>query len=135
MFYFFDDPDKYKYQHLADSISFLPYGVTVDHFQEWVYENPSATKEERNKKWHDLELKYTPYKVECYKENKYLMDGHRWLLQSHIFSSPFYYIDYTLAQVVAFEFFNLDRKNHELAWKRYVALCKLGGNYLFHASS
>jgi len=36
-----------------------------------------------------------------------------------------------LAQVMAFQFFNLDRKNHELAWKRYVALCKMGGKYPF----
>ena len=131
MGYFFDNPEKYKYQHLADSISFLPYGVTVDHFQEWVYENPEATKAERDAKWHELEELYTPYKVRYYKDNNYLMEGHRWLLQSHIFTSPFYYIDYTLAQVIAFQFFNLDRKNHELAWKRYISLCKNGGKYPF----
>ncbi len=131
MHYFFDEPNKYRYQHLADSISFLPYGVTVDHFQEWVYENPDATPAQRDQKWHELELKYTPYKVACYKDNKYMQEGHRWLTQGHIFSSPFYYIDYTLAQVVAFEFFNLDRKNHNLAWKRYVNLCKIGGKHPF----
>ena len=131
MGYFFDDPEKYRYQHLADSISFLPYGVTVDHFQEWVYENPNATKLERDNKWHELEMLYTPYKVKYYGDCKYMMDGHRWLTQGHIFSSPFYYIDYTLAQVIAFEFFNLDRKNHNLAWKRYIALCKMGGKYPF----
>jgi oligoendopeptidase F len=131
MRYFFENPKKYKYKHLEESISFLPYGVTVDHFQEWVYENPDATPDERDAKWHELELKYTPYKVAYYGDNTYLMEGHRWLLQSHIFTSPFYYIDYTLAQVIAFQFFNLDRKNHELAWKRYIALCKNGGKYPF----
>ncbi len=128
---FFDDPLKYRYEHLADSISFLPYGVTVDEFQHFVYENPNASKEERLQKWHEIELKYTPYKVALYKDNEYLSSGRRWLMQGHIFSSPFYYIDYTLAQVMAFEFFNLDRKNHELAWKRYVKLCKMGGKYPF----
>ena len=128
---FFDDPLKYRYQHLADSISFLPYGVTVDEFQHWVYENPEATPAERDAKWHELEVKYTPYKVDCYKENTYLATGHRWLMQRHIFESPFYYIDYTLAQVMAFEFFNLDRKNHALAWKRYLKLCAMGGKFPF----
>lgn len=128
---FFEQPDKYRYTHLADSISFLPYGVTVDEFQEWVYENPNASKEERMEKWHQLEEKYTPYKVKAYDDCPYLMKGGRWLTQSHIFASPFYYIDYTLAQVVAFEFFNLDRKNHEKAWKKYLKLCKLGGQYPF----
>ena len=128
---FFDNAERYRYMHLADSISFLPYGVTVDEYQHWVYENPNATPAERNAKWCELEEKYTPYKREVYKDNEYLSAGRRWLGQGHIFASPFYYIDYTLAQVMAFQFFNLDRKNHELAWKRYVALCKLGGKYPF----
>ena len=51
--------------------------------------------------------------------------------QSHIFGSPFYYIDYTLAQVVAFQFFNEARKDHAKTWKKYVKLCKLGGKYPF----
>lgn len=128
---FFEEPDKYRFEHLASSISFLPYGVTVDEFQEWVYENPDATPAERDQKWHELELKYTPYKVAVYKDCKYMAQGHRWLTQGHIFASPFYYIDYTLAQVMAFQFFNLDRKNHALAWNRYLKLCKMGGKYPF----
>ena len=128
---FFDEPEKYRYAHLADAISFLPYGVTVDHFQEWVYENPNATKAERDAKWHELEEYYTPYKVATYRGCSYMQEGHRWLTQAHIFENPFYYIDYTLAQVMAFQFFNLDRKNHELAWKRYLKLCEMGGKYPF----
>lgn len=128
---FFDNPDKYRYRHLADSITFLPYGVTVDEFQHFVYEHPEATPAERDAYWHSLEEKYTPYKVRCYKGCDYMMGGHRWLTQAHIFDNPFYYIDYTLAQVVAFEYFNLDRKNHALAWKRYLKICKLGGRYPF----
>jgi len=51
--------------------------------------------------------------------------------QSHIFGSPFYYIDYTLAQVVAFQFLLADQKNHENAWKKYLKLTKCGGKYPF----
>lgn len=128
---FFDRPERYRYVHLADSISFLPYGVTVDEFQHWVYENPNATPSQRDEKWHELEIKYTPWKVKAEKDCPYMYSGHRWLTQAHIFVNPFYYIDYTLAQVLAFEFFNLDRKNHEKAWKRYLKLCKMGGKYPF----
>lgn len=128
---FFDDPEKYRYLHLSDSIMFLPYGVTVDEFQHWVYENPNATIEERNQKWHELELKYTPEKVKVYKECEYMNSGRRWLLQAHIFECPFYYIDYTLAQVMAFEFLLLNLKNHDLAWKRYLKICAMGGKYPF----
>ena len=128
---FFENPERYRYVHLADSISFLPYGVTVDEFQHWVYLHPEATPDERDAEWSRLEEKYTPYKRACYKDNAYMSKGRRWLTQGHIFNSPFYYIDYTLAQVMAFQFFNLDRKDHELAWKRYLKLCKMGGKYPF----
>lgn len=128
---FFDNPERYKYAHLMDSITFLPYGVTVDEFQHWVYNHPESSKEERDQIWHELELKYTPYKVAAYDDCDYLMKGHRWLTQGHIFGSPFYYIDYTLAQVMAFQFFNLDRKNHKLAWNKYLKLCAKGGKYPF----
>lgn len=128
---FFDNPDQYRYAHLADSIEFLPYGATVDEFQHWVYDHPEATPAERDAKWHELEVKYTPWKVELSQEIPYLYSGHRWLTQGYIFENPFYYIDYTLAQVLAFEFFNLDRKNHQKAWKKYMKLCKMGGKYPF----
>lgn len=128
---FFENPERYRYSHLAGAISFLPYGVTVDEFQHWVYLHPEATPAERDAEWCRLEEKYTPYKRELYGEFEYMKKGHRWLTQGHIFESPFYYIDYTLAQVMAFQFFNLDRKNHDLAWKRYVKLCKMGGKYPF----
>ncbi|MBR1846933.1 MAG: M3 family oligoendopeptidase [Bacilli bacterium] len=128
---FFENPERYRYVHLADSISFLPYGVTVDEFQHWVYLHPEATAEERDAEWCRLEEKYTPYKRATYKDCEYLRKGHRWLTQGHIFGSPFYYIDYTLAQVMAFQFYNLDRKDHKTAWNRYLKLCKMGGKYPF----
>ena len=128
---FFSNSNKYRYQHLADSIEFLPYGVTVDEFQHWVYDNPTASKEERLKAWHEIEEKYTPWKVEAEQDCPFLLKGKRWLIQMHVFQCPFYYIDYTLAQVVAFQFLLLDRKNHEKSWKKYLKLCKMGGKYPF----
>ena len=128
---FFEEPDKYRYQHLASALVFLPYGVTVDEFQHWVYDHPEASKEERRGAWKEIEAKFTPYKSKAYEGAGYLGDGLRWIMQGHIFSSPFYYIDYTLAQVVAFEFLALDHKNHERAWKKYIKLCKLGGKLPF----
>lgn len=131
MHLFFDRPDRYRYSHLSDSICFLPYGVTVDEFQHWVYAHPEASKEERNAAWLEIEKKFTPWKEKYQKKCPFLREGRRWLLQGHIFQSPFYYIDYTLAQVIAFQFLLLDRKNHERAWKKYIKLCKLGGRYPF----
>ena len=127
--FFGKDAEKYKYSHLADSIEFLPYGATIDEFQHWVYENPDATHDQRCAKFHEIELKYTPHKK--YDDCPTLAKGTYWLRQSHVFGSPFYYIDYTLAQVVAFQFAIENMKNHEKAWKKYIKLCKCGGKYPF----
>lgn len=127
--FFQKDAEKYKYLHLADAIKFLPYGITVDEFQHWVYENPNATHEERCAYWRSLEQKYTPHKK--YDDLPTYNHGAYWVRQSHIFSTPFYYIDYTLAQVVAFQFFIEMNKNRDKAWKKYVKLCKFGGKAPF----
>ncbi len=123
--FFGKDAEKYKYLHLSDSIEFLPYGITVDEFQHWVYEHPNASHEERCKIWKSIESKYTPHKK--FDDTPTFNKGTIWMRQAHIFSTPFYYIDYTLAQVCAFQFFVEMRKNHEKTWKKYVKLCKFGG--------
>ena len=127
--FFKEEADKYKYAHLVDAIEFLPYGITIDEFQHWVYEHPEATHEERCKKYLEIEQRNLPHKK--YDECKTLNKGTWWMRQGHVFSTPFYYIDYTLAQVVAFQFLAEDFKNHENAWKKYVKLCKLGGKLPF----
>ncbi len=127
--FFGKDAEKYKYAHLADSIEFLPYGITIDEFQHWVYEHPNATHEERCAAYKEIESRYTPHKK--YDECPTLNKGTWWMRQSHIFGSPFYYIDYTLAQVVAFQFAVENMKNHEKTWKKYIKLCKMGGKYPF----
>ncbi len=126
---FFDQEEKYRYAHLSSAITFIPYGATIDEFQHWVYENPEATHEMRCKKFREIEKKYLPHRR--YDEVPIYENGGWWMKQSHVFQSPFYYIDYTLAQVVAFQFHVENTKNHEKAWKKYVKLCKLGGKYPF----
>jgi M3 family oligoendopeptidase len=127
--FFKEDADKYKFAHLASSITFLPYGVAVDEFQHYVYENPEATADERKAAWKTIEQKYLPHRD--YDDNSYLEAGGFWQKQSHIYVSPFYYIDYTLAQVCAFQFWQKDRKDHENAWKDYLSLCQAGGSKSF----
>lgn len=127
--FFQEDTDKYKFSHLSGALLFIPYGVSVDEFQHFVYENPNATPEERKTKWREIEKKYLPSKD--YEENDFLNRGGFWFRQGHIFSSPFYYIDYTLAQVCAFEFWNKARENKEEAWNDYLRLCQAGGSKSF----
>ena len=83
-----------------------------------------------NKQLNDLEKKYRPYLD--YEGLPYLSKGTRWQYQSHIYENPFYYIDYCLAQVVAFEFLQEMQKDYDGALKRYMDHCKRGGKYPFN---
>lgn len=127
--FFGKDADKYKYYHIDSSLSFLPYGVLVDHFQHEVYNNPEMTKEERKATWARLEKMYKP-DID-YSEYPFMEKGTYWYRQNHIFQSPFYYIDYTLAQVCALQYFTRVLNKDENAWSDYVNLCKLGGTKTF----
>ncbi|MEH7344046.1 M3 family oligoendopeptidase [Bacillus sp. JJ1532] len=127
--FFKEDTDKYKFAHLSSALLFLPYGVAVDEFQHWVYENNTASPKERKQAWREIEKKYMPHKD--YDGNEYLENGGFWQRQAHIYNSPFYYIDYTLAQICAFQFWKRSREDHEGAWKDYLHLCSLGGSQAF----
>jgi M3 family oligoendopeptidase len=127
--FFKEDVDKYRFQHLASALLFLPYGVTVDEYQHFVYENPDATPAERKAAWREIEKKYLPHRN--YEENTYLEQGAYWQRQGHIFGSPFYYIDYTLAQICAFQFWKRMQEDRSAAWADYLHLCRQGGSLSF----
>lgn len=129
--FFKEDAQKYYFSHLAGAISFLPYGALVDEFQHEIYENPGMSKDERKATWRRLEKQYIPSRD--YDDDTFMEKGTYWFRQGHIFQSPFYYIDYTLAQVCAFQYWIRDHKNHEEAWASYVELCQLGGSKGFVA--
>ncbi len=127
--FFKEDTKKFLFKHIAGSLSFLPYGALVDHFQHWVYENPNALPEERKEKWLELEAIYQPDKD--YDDLSFLGSGGLWQKQSHIYQVPFYYIDYTLAQVCAFQFWIKMGIDKESTWKDYLKLCEAGGSLPF----
>ena len=127
--FFEEEEQKYKFNHLSQALLFLPYGVTVDEFQHFVYNNPEATPTERKSAWREIEKKYLPHRD--YAGNDYLERGGFWYQQGHIFGSPFYYIDYTLAQVCAFQFFKKANDNREKAMEDYMNLCSAGGSKSF----
>ncbi|MGM0712486.1 MULTISPECIES: M3 family oligoendopeptidase [Brevibacillus] len=127
--FFEDDTAKYKFSHLSGSLLFIPYGVAVDEYQHAVYEKPEMTPAERKRTWREIERKYLPYRN--YDENEFLEEGGFWQQQGHIFRDPFYYIDYTLAQICAFQFWKRAQENPEQAWSDYLTLCKEGGSKSF----
>ena len=128
--FFGDKADKYRFSHLAESLSFLPYGVLVDHYQHEVYNNPEMSIEERKATWKKLDNLYRPDLD--FEDNDFLEKGTWWFRQNHIFNSPFYYIDYTLAQVCAFQFWKRKFVNNDAnVWTDYLNICEIGGTKTF----
>lgn len=127
--FFREDEDKYQFQHLSGALLFLPYAVLVDHFQHEVYDNPTMTPAERKRCWRELEKQYLPFRD--YGGDKFLESGVIWQQQRHIYESPFYYIDYALAQVCALQFWVRTKTDRSSAWRDYVELCRAGGTRSF----
>ncbi len=128
--FFGPDARKFLYSHLAGSITFIPYGTMVDHFQHIVYEKPELTPAERHAEWKRLLGIYMPW-MKLDGEIPFYAEGEGWQRQTHIYASPFYYIDYCLAQTVALEFWAMIQKDREDAWKHYMAYTKQGGSRTF----
>ena len=127
--FFGGDAERFRTIHLTQSLLFLPYGVAVDHFQHRVYAEPDATPEERFQFWQEMEARYLPWRN--YGDIEHVSAGGRWQLQRHIYLSPFYYIDYTLAQACALQFWVRANQDREAAMSDFVALCQRGGAAAF----
>lgn len=127
--FFGEDAKRYQFMHLLDSLSFLPYGTIVDDFQRQVYENPEWTPEERKAAWRKLEADFRPHLH--FEGIPYLEEGTRWQYQMHIYETPFYYIDYCLAQTAALQFLLASQKDYDGAFARYVRFLSQGGEKVF----
>lgn len=127
--FFGKQTDKYELGHCEDALVFIPYGCMVDEFQHKVYENPEMTPEQRNELWLSLEKKYRPW-ID-FDNLPFYSRGGGWQRQLHIYEVPLYYIDYCMAQTVAFQFWNLSRENYAEAWKRYMTFVDKAGTAAF----
>ena len=124
-----EDVAKQKLSHLEHCLTFLAYGTMVDHFQHIVYDNPELTPAQRNEEWRKLENIYRPFMD--FDNIEYYETGRTWQRQQHLFSAPFYYIDYVLAQTIAFQFWAIGTEDFAKSFQMYVDLTKKGGRYTF----
>jgi len=120
---------KYEIGHCESSLIFIPYGCLVDEFQHRMYEAPGLTPAQRNGVWLDLEKKYRPWMD--FEALPFYSRGAGWQQQLHIYLNPLYYIDYCMAQTMAFQFWLASLENREDAWKKYLTFVDLGGTKTF----
>ena len=126
MEYFFGDKsEKYITAHLIGALCTIPYLVSVDEFQHEVYDHPESTPEDWKRYWRAIEKKYMPWRD--YDGNEFLEGGGFWMQKQHIFLYPFYYIEYALAQICAFQYYGRMKEDRKAAWEDYLRLCRAGG--------
>ncbi len=125
-----ENAEKARLIHLIGALEFLPYGCMVDEFQHIVYDHPELTPAQRHEKWAELEKEYRPYLD--FENLPFWSEGRTWQRQLHIYTNPFYYIDYCLAQTVALEIFGImASEGWQAAWERYLAYTLQGGSRTF----
>ena len=120
---------KYEIGHCEDALIFIPYGCMVDEFQHRMYENPDLTPAQRNELWLELERKYRPW-ID-FEDLPFYGRGAGWQRQLHIYLYPLYYIDYCMAQTVAFQFWMASLQDRADAWARYLRFADAGGTRTF----
>ncbi len=124
-----DKASSYCEMHMTEGMLFLPYGCMVDEFQHTVYDNPNMTPDERHGVWKALEEKYQPFIR--YEDEPFHAMGGAWMKKDHIFTTPFYYIDYCLSQICALELWDESKLDMGAALEKYNLLCAAGGSDTF----
>lgn len=119
-----EDAKKYKQKHLAESIFIMPYIAMVDEFQHQIYRGEAQGPEGRSQVWETIEQKYGG---DLDFSDQPEWQRHRWIRQLHIFRAPFYYIDYAIAQIGAWQLWIQSLQDKEAAMQNYLNLCRLGG--------
>jgi oligoendopeptidase F len=119
------DAAEAQLDHLEDLLTGLPHIACVDAFQHWLYTTGiDATPAERDSKWLEIRARFEP-SVDWSGHNAERIA--RWYRQSHIFTAPFYYIEYGIAQLGALQVWRESLDNPARALDRYKQALSLGG--------
>ena len=87
------------------------------------------TPQQRNEFYNKIEKQFLPHMTT--EGVPAFQDGRRWQRQSHIFESPFYYIDYCFAQFTALQFLALSQQDYDATFKKYIKFLDYGGTKTF----
>jgi oligoendopeptidase F len=125
-FYSAADAARARITFIEEVICFLPYMAVVDAFQHWVYQNPQAALQAANRDacWSELWDRFI-IGVDWSGLEDEKVTG--WQRKLHITQSPFYYVEYGLAQLGAFQVWRNSLKDQKSAVAAYRKALALGG--------
>ena len=111
--------------HMEGIILLLPWIATIDAFQHWIYTHPGHTREQRRAQWLKLLERFGG--IEDYSGIEEAR-ANMWHRQGHLFGSPFYYIEYGIAQLGALQLWLNAKKDTAAAVANYRKALGLGGS-------
>ncbi|SEM17123.1 oligoendopeptidase, M3 family [Paenisporosarcina quisquiliarum] len=123
--FFGENTMKYQFSNLTEAFIYMPIASVVDEFEHFLYEFPTATMQVRKQKWRELEQDYLPERD--YDGNEFLQQGTGFYEIGHLFTSPFYYMDYDLAHFAAVQLWMKQKDDPISAWESFLKICKHGG--------
>ncbi|HMD89339.1 MAG TPA: M3 family oligoendopeptidase [Anaerolineaceae bacterium] len=125
-FYTKEEAARAGIEQLEQIITFWPYMAVVDAFQHWVYENPPKAKnaDQCDAEWGALWQRFMPGVDWSGLEDTILTGWHK---KPHIHTSPFYYVEYGLAQLAAVQVWENALRDQTSAVARYRKALSLGG--------
>ncbi|RMG41625.1 MAG: M3 family oligoendopeptidase [Candidatus Dadabacteria bacterium] len=125
VFYSEEDKKRAVADSFEDIILFLPYCMQVDAFQHWVYLNPEASSAERDNEWHKLGERFgTGVDWSGYEQ----LEESGWHYKLHIFTMPFYYFEYAVAQLGALQLRENFKNDPDKTIAEYRRGLSLGGS-------
>ena len=124
-FYDPGDADRARRHHLEDLVARLAWTAQIDAFQHWVYTHPEHTRAERGAQWVALTGRFGG--AANWEGLDHLLPV-EWQRQLHLFSVPFYYIEYGIAQLGALQLWSQARRSLDDALDNYVRALALGGS-------
>lgn len=124
-FYAPEDARRAYRQLLEKTVTFLPYMAVVDAFQHRVYQLPAGTLEaaDLDQIWDEL---WSRFMVGTDWEGLEAARVTGWQRKVHLFSSPFYYVEYGLAYIGALQIWANALLEPQRALARYRGALALG---------
>lgn len=125
-FYSEQEAARARIEHLEEQVLFWPYMAVVDGFQHWVYTHQveAANPENCDHKWSELWQRFMVGE-DWSGLDDLMVTG--WLRKQHIFEVAFYYVEYGMASLGAFQIWSNALKDQKAAVAAYRRALALGG--------
>jgi oligoendopeptidase F len=120
-----DEERRSRAELLEGIVLFFPHCASVDAFQQWIYvAEAGRDADARDARWLELRRRFEGRAVEWGGLDKERIA--RWYQQPHFFSSPFYYIEYGIAQLGALQVWRNSLRDPQEAVRKYREALALG---------